>query len=165
MAKAGANLPEWTEEAGGRAAWQKWLNRKVATCVRRAADWAAKCGKVVYDLPTPPQWREAIVLAMAASQGLGYYSKLPLSLAPPLKSTHWNWPSIDHVRGPNVAEVALETRLVNDMKTIMSKDEFLAVVGHITAVHAIPVTALPEGWSCLRAFAVEEQPDEPPLPA
>jgi Zn-dependent protease with chaperone function len=163
--KAGAKLPEWTEEAGGRAAWQEWLNRRVTTCVRRAADWAAKRRRIVDNLPTPPQWREAIALAMATSQGLGYYSKLPLSLAPPLKSTHWNWPSVDHIRGPGVAEVVLETRLVNDMKTIMSKDEFLAVVGHIAAVHAVTAAELPKGWSCRRAFAVEEQPDEPPLPA
>lgn len=163
--KTEIKLPDWTEEAGGRTAWKEWLNRRVMTCVRRAADWAAKRGRIVDNLPTPPQWRESIVSAMAVSQGLGYYSKLPLTLAPPLKSTHWNWPSVDHVCGPGVAEVVLETRLVNDMKTIMSKDEFLAVIGHIAAVHAVTAATLPKDWTCRRSFAVEEQLDEPPLPA
>jgi hypothetical protein len=158
-------LPGWTETAGGHTAWQRWLSTKVATCVRRAADWAAKRGRPVDDLPTPSQWREAILEAMASSQGRGYYSKLPLSLASPRKSTHWNWPSVDHVSDPGVTQVVLETRLVNDMKTIMSESEFLAVIGHLAAVLSVPISELPEGWSCRRAFSVEEQPDEPPLPA
>src|ERR1700688_647450 len=160
MQRAMSKLPEWTEANGGRTAWRKWVDRKVATCVRRAADWATKRHRPVDDLPSPSQWREAILAALAGSQGRGHYSQLQLSLASPRKSTHWNWPSIDHVRSPGVAEVVLETRLVNDMKTIMSEDEFCALVGHLATVMRVDIRKLSAGWSCSRSFAVEEQPDE-----
>ena len=124
MAKVGENLPAWTEQAGGRAAWKKWLNAKVNSCVRRASKWADQRVILAEDLPTPAQWRAAILAAIEASQGKAHYSRLPLSLAPPRKGTDWNWPSVDHVETPAVASVVLETRLVNDMKTIMSDTKF-----------------------------------------
>ena len=165
MEKWRSRLPEWTGAAGGRKAWQRWLDRKVGICVLRAVGWAVKRGRSVDDLPSRSEWREAILEAMKNCQGRGYYSGLQLSLAPPRKSTDWNWPSVDHLSDPGAAQVVLETRLVNDMKTIMSDEEFRTIVGHLAFVMAVPVVQLPENWSCRRSFAVEEQPDEPPLPA
>lgn len=159
-------LPAWTESAGGRDAWKKWLEARVTRCGRRAAIWASKRRKSIDQLPTPAEWRRAIVDALRSSAGRAYYSRFPLSLTTPLKSTDWNWPSVDHVSGPDVAKVVLETRLVNDMKTIMSEEEFRQIVGHLAAVLDVSAKELGSNWQCQRSFAIEEPPDaEPPLPA
>ena len=164
MAKVGANLPAWTEQAGGRSAWKKWLEGKVNSCLRRANKWAEKHGISADDLPTPAEWRAAILSAMEASGGAGHYSQLDLSLASPRKSTDWNWPSVEHLEDPGTASVALETRLVNDMKTIMSEAEFRDMVGHLAAGFSISPAGLPVGWKCRRSFASEQPDEEPPLP-
>jgi len=117
-------------------------------------------------MPTQAQWREAIFDALRVSEGRGSYSRLPLSLAFPRKSTDWNWPSVDHVAGPGVARVVLETRLVNDMKTIMSDEEFLSIIGHLAAVLKVRVKEVEDSWNCRRSYAIDEPPEaEPPLPA
>ena len=164
MAKAGENLPAWTESAGGRRAWKKWVEGKVNSCLRRANKWAEKRGISADDLPTPAQWRVAINAAVEQCLGFGHYSKLELSLAAPRTCTDWNWPSIEHLEGPGVAAVAIETRLVNDMKTIMSEPEFRAMIGHLSAVLSITAGSLPTGWGCHRSFAAEQPDEEPPLP-
>lgn len=164
MAKAGENLPAWTESAGGRPAWKKWVEGKVNSCLRRANKWAEKRGISADDLPTPAEWRAAIIAAVEQCAGVGHYSKLELSLTAPRKCTDWNWPSIEHLEGPGVAAVALETRLVNDMKTIMSEPEFRAMIGHLSAALSVTAGSLPAGWSCRRSFAAEQPDEEPPLP-
>ena len=163
MAKTGDNLPAWTEQAGGRPAWKKWLDGKVNSCLRRANKWAEKRGISADDLPTPAQWRAALLSAMEKSGGVGHYSKFDLSLAPPQKNTDWNWPSVEHLKDPGTAAVALETRLVNDMKTIMSEIEFQTMIGHLAAGVSISAMSQPS-WSCQRSFAVEQPDEEPALP-
>jgi hypothetical protein len=161
-----AMLPLWTDSAGGRNAWKKWLDTKVNACVRRAAAWAAKRQKPIKQLPRRSEWREAILDALRLSGGRAYYSKFPLSLAPPRKNTDWNWPSVDHISGPEVAKVVIETRLVNDMKTITCEEEFRAIIGHLATVLGVEVKEVGDDWHCQRAFAIDERPDvEPPLPA
>ena len=164
MAKAGENLPIWTELAGGRPAWKKWVEGKVNSCLRRAKKWAEQRGSSTDELPTPAQWRAAILDAIEQCAGIGHYSKLELSLAPPRKCTDWNWPSIEHLEGPGGPAVSLETRLVNDMKTIMSEAEFLAMIGHLSASLSVSAGILPDGWGCRRSFAAEQTDEEPPLP-
>lgn len=162
MPKTGVNLPWWTETAGGRAAWKKWLERRVQSCIRRARKWAQK-QKVNRKLPNRAEWRAAISSAMDQCGGVAQYSLLPLSLEPPLKETDWNWPSIDHLQDAGTAEVALETRLVNDMKTIMSEKEFREMVAHLAAVFHVTVERLATNWKCERSFAVKQKVDEPPI--
>ncbi len=164
MAKSGDNLPAWVDQAGGRPAWKKWLEVRVNSCLLRANKWADKRGSSADDLPTRSEWRVAILSAMEQSAGIGHYSKLGLSLTPPRKNTDWDWPSIEHLEGPGEATVALETRLVNDMKSIMSETEFRAMIGHLSIALSIPAGNLPDGWSCRRSFAVEQPDEEPPLP-
>lgn len=164
MATVGEKLPAWTESAGGRGAWKRWLDAKVNSCVRRASRWAEKRGLLAEDLPTPAEWRSAILRAMEESQGSAHYSRLMLSLEPPRKATHWNWPSVDHIQSPGVAKIVLETRLVNDMKTIMSEQEFRDMISHLAFVLATQPTSLEDGWKCERSFAVEQSDDEPVLP-
>lgn len=156
-------LPSWTKSAGGDALWQSWVKKQVTRCCARAKMWVKKHGRNSSDLGRASQWREAIIQALHDCGGSGQYSRLPLSLAAPGKNTDWNWPSLDHVEAPNVLSVAVETRLVNDMKGIMSASEFLEMVSHIAAVNAVPPQALPDGWRCSRSFAIPEPVDEPPL--
>ena len=164
MANQADALPSWTDSAGGREAWKRWLEARVTGCVRRAAAWAAKRQRPIDNLPSPPEWRNAILDALRSCEGRAHYSNFPLSLVG--RSTDWNWPSVDHVSSPPVAEVVIETRLVNDMKTITSEDEFRALVGHLAAVLKVPVKEISPDWRCRRSFAIEEPPDaEPPLPA
>ena len=163
MEKTAENLPDWTEAAGGRDAWKKWLEGKVNSCVRRASKWAEKRGIAADDLPTPAQWRTAIRDAILDSQGISRYSGFPLSLAPPAKSTDWNWPSVEHLETPDKAVVALETRLVNDMKSIMSEPEFKKLIGHLASILKIDVR-IDQQWNCGRSFGVEQPDEEPALP-
>lgn len=156
-------LPLWIEGAGGVGPWQSWLTRRVRSCRKRAKDWAQKQRNAPRELPTANEWREAIVEALHSSEGRSQYSRFPLSVAPPRKDTDWNWPSVDHRGSPASTNVVIETRLVNDMKTIMSETEFLELVGHLAAVHRVEVRTQ-EGWTCRRSFALEQAPDEPPLP-
>ena len=164
MIKSKIVLPTWTKSAGGEARWRSWVESQVKRCRARAKKWAKKRGGAGSDLGRPSEWREAIIRALIVCDGSGQYSHLPLSLATPGKNTDWNWPSLDHVEATNIPSVAVETRLVNDMKSIMSCTEFRDMVAHIAAVHGVAPQPLPNGWRCSRSFAIPEPVDEPPLP-
>jgi hypothetical protein len=75
------------------------------------------------------------------------------------------WPSVDHVNDPATPELVLEVRLVNDMKTILSPDEFRDAVGHLACALNVPVRRLPDDWTSKRSFAGPQATEEPPLPA
>lgn len=160
-----SRLPEWTATAGGADTWKKWIATRVRGCRQRATLWAKQRGRDTSQMPSRAAWREAILDALRASDGRGHYSKLPLSLDPSGSCTEWNWPSLDHVDRPNIPKVVLETRLVNDMKTIMADEEFRALIGHLAKVLNVVVEELAPSWRCKRSFAVEQGTDEPPLPA
>ncbi len=164
MVKSPDTLPEWTASAGGIEVWKKWVEMKANGCLARAKAWAKKKQRPANQLPSRGQWRKAILEALHTSKGRGHYSRFPLSLATGNPTT-WSWPSVDHLKGPKIAELVIETRLVNDMKTIMSDQEFRTLIGHLAAVLKVDVKEQ-DRWQCRRSFAVEEPPDaEPPLPA
>jgi hypothetical protein len=157
-------LPDWTEAAGGRDRWHAWVEGQVRRCRARAAEWVRDHGRSLLLRPGAGEWRQAILAALKKSEGCGAFSRFALSMAPPRKSTDWNWPSVDHLKAPNVAEVAIETRLVNDVKGIMTEEEFRSLIGHLAvAMNVIPRENL--DWRCGRSFAAPEPPSEPPLPA
>jgi len=161
---ASAVLPPWleAEQAGGRTRWEKWIKNKVASCMKRARKWKRSDGS----LPSASEWRQAIRSALWESNGYAHYSRLPLSLSPSTAvSTDWNYPSVDHCISPGIAEVVIETRLVNDMKTIMSPQEFLEVIGHLAATPQVEVKTLPPDWHCDRSFARPQKFHEPALSA
>jgi hypothetical protein len=84
-------------------------------------------------------------------------------MAHPRLSTDWNWPSVDHLKAPNVVGVAIETRLVNDVKGIMTEEEFRGLISHLAcAMNVTPREDLT--WQCGRSFAAPQPPSEPPLP-
>jgi hypothetical protein len=162
MRRSEVRLPEWVVEAGGSETWVLWVEGQVKRCVTRAKKWARARGRPNEPRPATSDWRKAIVDAIWASGGRAAYSQFPLSMAATRRNTAWNWPSIDHVEAPNVARVALETRLVNDVKGIMSEPEFKSLVAHLASVMGVTPKHQPN-WACCRSFAQPEQVLEPPL--
>ena len=163
MSNTNVDLPEWTESAGGRECWRTWIEAQVKRCCRRAAKWVKARGDLSEPRPTTAEWRQAIVAAVHRSRGRGAYSDFPLSMASPRQNTDWNWPSVDHLRTPNVAEVAIETRLVNDVKGIMTEEEFCNLIAHLAFVMKLAPHEN-SGWQCGRSFTGPEPLSEPPLP-
>jgi hypothetical protein len=70
---------------------------------------------------------------------------------------------VDHVVDPATPFVVIETRVVNDMKTILDEAEFRNMIGHLAHVLGAPAKRLPDGWCCKRSYGVPQRPDEPPL--
>src|ERR1043166_4735522 len=137
-------LPEWTKSAGGEKTWAEG---------RR-------------DLPTKKAWGDAIYDALERCDGRGKYSKFALRIGADRPSAHPMYPSVDHVVDPATAQVEIETRLVNDAKTIMSLAEFTRLIGHLADSLGASVDSAGDEIPCVRSFAKPEPPpeDEPPLP-
>lgn len=164
MPKLTIDLPDWTEAAGGRDRWRAWVDGQVKKCCTRATKWVRKYGDKSARRPTTDEGQQAIVAALGRSEGRAAFSRVPLSMAPPRRDTDWNWPSVDHLKAPNVAEVAIETRLVNDVKGIMTEEELRDLISHLAFVMKVtPRENLT--WQCGRSFAAPEPPSEPPLPS
>ena len=72
---------------------------------------------------------------------------------------------MDHVNSLDKADVVIEVRLVNDMKTIMTPQEFHDMIGHLAATLKIRTKKVRNDWQCKRSFKGKEKPtEEPPLP-
>lgn len=106
-------------------------NTPITTADTLPKDWEAFCRKG----KMPRKWQRASVLATGDPvKGLtGYYSGLPLN--PGLAPEHVFYPSHDHLTGrDDHSRAVVETRLVNDMKSILNEDEFWRMVEHLYAV-------------------------------
>lgn len=83
----------------------------------------------------PRKWQRASVLATGNPwQGLkGYYSGLPLD--PDLSPKNALYPSHDHLNGrDDHSQAVVETRLINDMKSMLTEREFWHMIEHLYAV-------------------------------
>ncbi len=88
----------------------------------------------------------------------GYFSDLPLD--PTLPETHSLYPSFEHLKSPtDHSSIAVEARIINDMKCHLSEAEFWQVVEHLYAVGQakghipIPVPRrLPAAWAPQRHY-------------
>jgi hypothetical protein len=158
------SLPSWVEGSGGRQRWNKWVNSQVKRCDGRAKKWLKK-RRSRRQKPSRKDWRMAILLAIATCDGRGHYSKLPLTLNHSDGPTHSMWPSVEHLKDPATAEVALETRLVNDMATIMNEAEFVKMLAHLSVVMNIRPNLLTDDWHPMRSFSAKQDEEEPPLPS
>jgi hypothetical protein len=156
-------LPPWTIGAGGTDRWKRWIVKKAGACFRRAKKLAEKRG-ISRRLPTKAEWRHAIVIAVQQSDGRGHFSRLPLSLDTCRNEKHACWPSIEHLDGTFSTNVAIELRIFNDVKTILTIAELRRVVGHLAVTMNAPLVRLDDNWECDRSYAVEQPSDEPPLP-
>jgi len=132
-------------DRGGRIAWIGWIESKVRGCRNRARKSTSKDPK-----PTVSQWRTAIIRALHECGGRGEYSQMALTLAWP--STHALYPSIEHRHGLRSLDLGVEVRLVNDMKSILSKQEFIELVAHLAETLGVEPRALPSGWTCARHY-------------
>lgn len=102
---------------------------------------------------TPTTKKNAVAKCQRSGQVWGYFSDLPLR--PDLEHGHSMYPSIEHLVDPtNHAETVVEARIVNDMKSHLSEDEFWRVVEHLFAVGLEKGKIkppfgkrLPKGWS------------------
>jgi len=153
-------MPEWTEHRGGRTAWREWASRRVTSCRLRADKWLKGTGR---NPPSAEAWRRAVLEALTREpEGRGIYSGFEMTLKG-RKPTDALYPSIEHLVDPATPQLALEARVVNDMVNIMSRDEFLRLVGHISAANEVPAKLEPN-WAPTRNFAKEQGNEEPPLP-
>ncbi|MBL8721875.1 MAG: hypothetical protein JNL79_38165 [Myxococcales bacterium] len=146
-------LPDWMSPAGGKKKWADWIERQAARCRKRARDWYAS-RKQTATVATTAEWRLAILNAAKACGGRGHFSQLPLSLE--LPATDARYPSLEHLRGPADCTVAIELRVVNDMKTILSEAEFRDMLGHLVHTLSVPPVQVADDWCCARDFGGPE---------
>jgi hypothetical protein len=97
---------------------QRWLNNRVNGCYKRALNRKSQA-----------EWRRAIKKAIAASDGVCPYTGVTLDFG--LPSYDPFYPSLDHKKGLDSTDLGITTRIVNDMKSIMSEGEFLKMVTRI----------------------------------
>src|SRR5439155_13529967 len=93
------------------------------------AAWEAWCHR---GRPSVGLRRSAVRRCMnAKGEVRGYYSDLLLD--PELPDTHALYPSIEHITFPKQhGEIVVETRVVNDMKCILSEEEFWHAIEHLS---------------------------------
>jgi len=131
---------------GGRKKWADWVNNR-ATSFSARAKRKSECP----EKHTVPRWREAVVCSLnKMPDNRAHFSKLPLSLK--REATDPLYPSADHLENPENFHLVLETRLVNDMKTILTESEFKKVLAHLVWALKIKSRKLPENWQCQRDF-------------
>ncbi len=104
LTKEKANLPP---------AWEKWCNRGRYSVGHR---------------------RRAVLRCMNEKKEVrGYYSDLLLD--PTLPATHSLYPSAEHIAFPKSdGEMVVETRIVNDIKSHLSEEEFWRAIEHLYVV-------------------------------
>lgn len=142
-------LPNWIR-AEDQAKWAKWVKIRAASCRRREKKCGEKTGNGRATRGNV-RWTEKILEALHHCEGFAAYSHLKLDISQPHTSPFY--PSIDHVEGIGSAKVKVETRLVNDMKTILDETEFKQVIGHLASALGAKAVRLKDGWKPKRTFA------------
>ncbi len=136
-------LPGWIESRHMQS-WLGWIEKRVKACVDRARTAGAKeCSREA--------WRRAIVESFP-DDGRYHYSRFPIR-TPDGDNTHAMSPSIDHCQGVTTLDLVIESRLVNDMKTILSEKEFKEIVGHLCCTLKARPGKREDNWECTRNFA------------
>jgi hypothetical protein len=132
-------LPLWAKRENEKA-WCKWVESRTRSCRLRG-------GKNGPDAAT---WRGAIVNALRASRGRGEYSKITLKLKRKeyLRQPwiHPFYPLVDHNSDLSSCDIVVETRLVNDMKSLLSPEEFKKTVGHLSATMGVQAKRFNTQW-------------------
>lgn len=131
-------------------------------------EWQAFCsrGRV------PKKRQRESALRCLGTDGIirGFYSDIPLN--PFLCPTHAVYPCHDHVTFPkDHGKMVMDARVINDMKTILSEEEFWQVVEHLYAVgidkgkikKRVPQRLWDE-WQPARHYSRRAEPVEPLSP-
>jgi hypothetical protein len=106
--------------------------------------------------------KNAVLKCLKSGHVRGYFSDIPLR--PDLDHTHSMYPSFDHLNGPTDHQSAVvEARIINDMKSHLSEDEFWQVIEHlfVVGVDKGKIKApfgkrLPKRWSPGRHYGKRE---------
>jgi len=106
--------------------------------------------------------KNAIQKCLYSGHVRGYFSDIVLR--PDLEDTHSMYPSLEHLAGPkNHTETVVEARIINDMKSHLSEEEFWRVIEHlfIVGIDKGKIRApfgkrLPKGWSPVRHYKKTE---------
>lgn len=112
--------------------------------------------------------KNAVIKCLKNGHVRGYFSDIPLR--PDLATSHSMYPSFDHLIDPaNHKEAVVEARIINDMKSHLSEDEFWRVVEHLFIVgvekHRIKPPygkRLPKGWSPQKHYTKKTENLIPP---
>lgn len=108
--------------------------------------------------------KRAVLKCLQSGQVRGYFSDIVLR--PNLPITDSMYPSLEHLVHPtNNEEVAVESRIFNDMKSHLSEAEFWKVIEHlfVVGIEKKKIVApygkkLPKGWKPARHYT-----KQPPL--
>ena len=114
------------------------------------------------------QRKRAILPCLKNGCVRGYFSDIILN--PALDPTNSMYPSLEHLNGRSDHEhVAVECRIINDMKSHLSEEEFWQVVEHLFSVGVEKGKIrspfgkrLPRGWTPARHFRADANSDGAP---
>ena len=112
--------------------------------------------------------KNAVLKCLKSGLVRGYFSDIPLR--PEIDPTHSMYPSLEHLVDPgNHSETVVEARIINDMKSHLSEDEFWRVIDHLflVGVQNGKIKApfgkrLPKGWSPSKHYTKKKE-SEPML--
>ncbi|HEX5399820.1 MAG TPA: hypothetical protein VFY06_12320 [Verrucomicrobiae bacterium] len=102
--------------------------------------------------------RNAILKSIKSGDVRGYFSDIPMR--PELDPTHSMYPSFEHLVDPsNHQEAVVEARIINDMKSHLSENEFWMMIEHLFVVGLEKRKIkppfgkrLPKGWEPMRHY-------------
>jgi len=107
--------------------------------------------------------KNAVLKSLHSGHVRGYFSDIPLR--PDLDPTHSMYPSFEHLKDPkNHQEAVVEARIINDMKSHLSENEFWLVIEHLFSIGVekrkikTPFgKKLPKGWSPERHYKKDKR--------
>jgi hypothetical protein len=111
--------------------------------------------------------KKAVLKCLISGQVRGYFSDIPLH--PDLDPTDSMYPSLEHLVDPgNHADTVVEARIINDMKSHLTEEEFWSVIDHLflVGVQKGKIRApfgkrLPRGWSPTKHYKKRETEPTP----
>ena len=115
--------------------------------------------------------KNAVQKCLSSGHVRGYFSDIVLR--PDLENTHSMYPSLEHLAGPSDhAQTVVEARIINDMKSHLSENEFWLVIEHlfIVGVDKGKIKApfgkrLARGWSPVRHYKTTKAEPGAPAPS
>jgi hypothetical protein len=92
-------------------------------------EWSRKGKKRSYGVK---KMREAVSICAVNGEVRGFYSNLPLD--PQIDCKDSMYPSVDHLESKDNSRFVVEARVINDMKSHLTKTEFWEVIEHLYSV-------------------------------
>ena len=126
-------LQEAGHSANTRDVWRnKYSSMKISETQRQIPlTWVKWCGTGKHGKGT--RKKNAVLKCLKGDHVRGYFSDI--TLRPDLEPTDSMYPSMEHLIDPsNHSETVVEARVINDMKSHLSEDEFWQVVEHLFIV-------------------------------